>query len=79
MNAKVGGQDFVVTIDKRMTVGAIVAAAVTLVTIGWNASTANGRIEALEEKIKPLVQINERTIRIEEQVNAIREDIRRRQ
>lgn len=63
---------FVITIDRKLTLGAIAAAAVALLTIGYNASSANGRIEVLEDKVKPVAQINERTIRIEEQVNAIR-------
>jgi hypothetical protein len=69
---------FAVSIDKRLTLGAIAAVGIALFSIGWNASTANGRIERLEDQIKPVVQINERTIRIEEQVNAIRAQLERR-
>lgn len=79
MNTRSFGKgNMIITIDKKLTLGAIVAAGLALMTIGWNASTANGRIERLEGEVRPVQQINERTIRIEEQVNAIRAQLERR-
>lgn len=72
------GANFVITIDRRWTIGAVVGAIVVVFGFGWNASTASGRIDRLEENVKPMAQINERTIRIEEQVNAIRAQLDRR-
>jgi cell division protein FtsB len=63
-------------LPKRLGLGVIAAIAVALVTGTVTLTSAVGRIDRLEQDIKPLQQvsgaIHERTIRIEEQVNAIR-------
>lgn len=63
------------TVDRRLTLGALTGVLVAIFWFGWNASTASGRIDRLEIDVKPMQQINERTIRIEEQVAAIRREL----
>lgn len=75
--AKTAASDthLVIEIDKRLTIGAVIAAAVIVFGFGGWAATAQSRLTALEAAQPPLAAkldvVNERTIRIEERVGAI--------
>lgn len=69
---------YMIQIERKVTIAAIGAVSVAIFAFGYNAATANGRISQLERDTAPIGQINERTIRIEEQVNAIRQSLKDR-
>lgn len=67
--------DGYIIVDKRVTIAVVLLVVGQIFYFGWASASATKRLERLEEDTPTIKLINERTIRIEEQVKAIRNAI----